>query len=163
MALPPNFSFVWEDLVAGSGHPGIGSRLVSALSSLRDNAITAILSLSEEPLERALLQEFDFVYLHLPIADFTAPTPDQVEEAMAFINEQTAQRRGVLVHCHAGMGRTGTLLACFLVSRGWSADNAIKTVRRKRPGSLEVESQERIVYEYARKLHGQAGPGEEQQ
>lgn len=160
MALPPNFSFIWEDLVAGSGHPGLGSRLASALSSLRENAITAILSLSEDPLERALLQEFDFAYRHVPIADFTAPTPEQVEEAIRFIDEQTAQRHGVLVHCHAGMGRTGTLLACFLVSRGWSPDEAIETVRRKRPGSLEVASQERIVHEYARRRQNEAGPSE---
>jgi hypothetical protein len=77
MALPPNFSFIWENLVAGSGHPGNGERLVNTLATLRENDVTAILSLSEEPLERALLQEFELDYLHLPIEDFTAPTPEQ--------------------------------------------------------------------------------------
>lgn len=160
MALPSNFSFIWENLVAGSGHPGSGERLVNALTTLRENAITSILSLSEEPLERALLQEFEFDYLHLPIEDFTAPTPEQVAAAMAFLEAQVEHKHGALVHCRAGMGRTGTILACFLVAKGWNPDEAIATVRRKRPGSLEVYAQEKIVYDYARRLRGEAGSSE---
>lgn len=161
MALPPNFSFIWESLLAGSGHPGQGGRLASALTTLRENEITSILSLSEDPLEKALLEEFDFQYLHLPLEDFTAPTLAQVETAMRFLNEQVDRGHGALVHCRAGIGRTGTILACFLVSRGWKAAEAIDAVRRKRPGSLEVLEQEEIVYEYARSLREDPGTGAE--
>lgn len=161
MTLPPNFSFIWERQVAGSGHPGGGGRLADTLTTLREYDITGILSLSEVPLEKALLREFDFHYLHLPIEDFTAPSPQQVEEAMAFINGQVERGQGALVHCHAGMGRTGTILACFLVSRGWQPQDAIATVRQKRPGSLEVDEQEILVYEYARRLRGETGPAAE--
>lgn len=154
MALPSNFSYIWENLVAGAGHPGRGGQLASTLTSLREHGITSVLSLTEEPLDFALIREFDFDYLHLPIEDFTAPTLAQVEEAMEFLNRQVNEGHGAVVHCRAGMGRTGTLLACFLVSRGMAAPEAITLVRRKRPGSLEVYPQEFVVYQYAKRLHG---------
>jgi atypical dual specificity phosphatase len=156
MALPPNFSFIWENLLAGSGHPGNGERLAATLATLREQGITSILSLSEEPLDRALLREFEFDALHVPVEDFTAPQPEQVESAMQFLNARVNAGQGALVHCRAGIGRTGTMLACFLVSRGWPPEESIDYVRLNRPGSLEVYAQEEIVHEYARRLRGKA-------
>jgi len=51
----------------------------------------------------------------------------------------------VVVHCAAGQGRTGTVLACALVHRGLSAEEAIRTVRRLRPPSIDTDSQEAFV------------------
>ena len=152
MALPPNFSFIWEDRVAGSGYPGSGGSLAAALTALRDWGITSVLSLTEQSLDHAILREFEFDYLSLPVEDFTAPASQQVDQAMNFINKHVKDGHGVLVHCRAGMGRTGTILACFLVSRGWEPSEAIADVRRKRPGSLEVYPQEFVVYQYAKRL-----------
>lgn len=161
MALPPNFSFIWEDLVAGSGYPGSGGGLGATLTTLSEHGISAIMSLTEEPLDQALLCEFEFDYLHLPVEDFTAPTFAQVTQAMDFLDKHANQGRGALVHCRAGMGRTGTILACFLVSRGLDPAEAIALIRRKRPGSLEVYPQEYVVYQYARYLRGESRQAEE--
>ena len=54
----------------------------------------------------------------------------------------------MLIHCHAGLGRTGLLAATFLVSMGLTADSAIKTIRETRPGSIETTEQERYVKEW---------------
>ena len=49
----------------------------------------------------------------------------------------------------ARLGRTGIILACYLVSQGSNADRAIKEVRDKRPGSIEKEEQEKAIGAYA--------------
>ena len=58
---------------------------------------------------------------------------------------------GVVVHCGAGLGRTGVVLACYFVNKGLSAQNAIARVRRLRPGSIETEDQADAVLDFARR------------
>jgi hypothetical protein len=51
-----------------------------------------------------------------------------------------------MVHCAAGMGRTGTVLACYLVKyQKYSAKDAIEKVRTERPGSIQSEVQELAI------------------
>ena len=67
--------------------------------------------------------------------------------------KSSAPSRGtrVAVHCGAGLGRTGTLLACYLVRRGLTADEAIARVRALRPGSVETDAQEAAVRSFAQR------------
>jgi atypical dual specificity phosphatase len=109
----------------------------------------AVLSLSEEPLAGPVLQELQLAYLHLPIEDLNPPSLQQAQEAVQFIKEQNEKGHPVLVHCGAGMGRTGTILACYLVGQGRTAQEAIDEVRRVRPGSVETEEQEQLVFKLA--------------
>ena len=86
------------------------------------------------------------------VEDMQAPTQAQIDIIMAFILELLSNNRPVGVSCNAGVGRTGTILACYLVRKGKQADEAIKEVRLKRPGSIETVEQEEAVSEYARRL-----------
>jgi len=61
-----------------------------------------------------------------------------------------------VVSCYAGIGRTGTVLACYLVHRGEEPAEAIIRVRRLRPGSIETPEQETAVRQYAAWVHGSA-------
>lgn len=57
--------------------------------------------------------------------------------------------QAVAVHCALGFGRTGTMLACYLVKeRGLAAGDAIAEVRRLRPGSIETYEQEKAVFQF---------------
>jgi Dual specificity phosphatase, catalytic domain len=87
-----------------------------------------------------------------PLADFTAPTLEHVEQALAIIDGFLVHGLPVAVHCGAGLGRTGTILACYLVSQGSSAKDASQQVRTRRPGSIETPEQEAVIeaYEQAR-------------
>lgn len=87
---------------------------------------------------------------HEAVPDFTAPGLVQVNKMVQFIEGSLAEGRSVGVSCGAGLGRTGTILACYLVSQGYEAGAAIDEVRAKRPGSIETKSQEETVKAYAK-------------
>ena len=54
------------------------------------------------------------------------------------------------MHCGGGLGRTGTLLACYYVRRGLSPEEAIAWVRAGRPGAVETPEQVATVAAFAR-------------
>ena len=58
-----------------------------------------------------------------------------------------------MVHCLAGLGRTGTILASYLVKyQKMSADEATKKVREERPGSIQSYPQEEIIFQFEKSL-----------
>jgi atypical dual specificity phosphatase len=138
-----NFHWIVEDRVAAMAMPW-----PEDLPELRRRGITAILSLSERaPPEIA---EQGFAHLVLPIRDFYPPTQSQLQRAVEFIDAAVAAGGACAVHCGAGLGRTGTVVAAWLVRRGSSAGEAIGEVRRRRPGSVETAEQEAAVLEFSR-------------
>jgi atypical dual specificity phosphatase len=85
-------------------------------------------------------------YLHVPTPDFTAPDMDRIDSAVDFIHEQIKNDQAVMVHCAAGMGRAGTILACYFIKhKNFSANDAIKKIRDERPGSIQSEVQELAI------------------
>ena len=142
----PNFGWLIPGELAGSARPLSDD----ALAALAAQGVRALVSLTEEPLPDAALRGHDLDAVHLPVADFAAPTEAQIAAAVAAIGRFVAAGRPVAVHCAAGLGRTGTILACALVSRGQDASAAIAAVRAARPGSIETPGQEAAVAGWAR-------------
>ncbi|GAN33696.1 MAG: protein phosphatase [Candidatus Brocadia sp. AMX2] len=147
--MPRNFSWVIQDEIAGMARP---LSIVADLEFLKDNGIEAIVSLTELPLPKTLIEEFGFEYKHIPIADLTSPTQEQIEEFVTFVNGLIFSKKRIVVHCDAGIGRTGTMLACYLVSKGYNAKKAIAEVRKRRPGSIETMEQEDTIIKYEERL-----------
>lgn len=71
--------------------------------------------------------------LRLPVADFHAPTVDQLHAAVAFINAARADQLPVLVHCHAGVGRASLTASAYLVAQGLNRVEAFAHIRQARP------------------------------
>jgi len=138
--MPFNFSWLMPGLVAGMARPRPGDD-----AWLKEQGITALVSLTE----RAPEGLEGLVTLHVPVPDMTPPSLDQLHRVIGFVESELGRGGSVVIHCTAGMGRTGTFLAAWLVSRGQSAGEAIAFVRAQRPGSIETLAQEKAVRRFA--------------
>ena len=144
--------FYWliDDVLAGCSRPGAnGGDLDADLARLRDHGIGVLLTLTETPLPPGSLANHDLRGLHIPVDDFHAPTIGQMLDALAFIDEARVNGEPVAVHCLAGQGRTGTVLAAYLIRGGLSAAAAIAEVRVVCPGAIEASTQTEALAEWA--------------
>ena len=154
--------FYWliDGVLAGCARPGargrreeIGPEAEAALDAdlawLRERGVGAVLSLTETPLAAEALDRHGLEVLHLPVDDLRAPTPEQIRQALAFIDRQRGLGRRVVVHCLVGQGRTGTILAAYLIRGGLEADAALREVRAACPGAVGSPEQERALAAYA--------------
>ncbi len=142
MTMLVNFSWIREGKVAGMGLPyGEG------WAKLAEEGVRAVLSLTEHPVRITVDEELET--LHVPLVDFGTPAMEDLERCVAWIQEQVAAGRPVAVHCFAGIGRTGTVLAAYMVAEGAEPQSAIEEIRSLRPGSIETEGQADAVRRFA--------------
>lgn len=144
--------------VAVSSTPG-SEEDISLLSSAH-LGIKHVISLSKQPtIDETWFQGKSIKRTLIPIQDFHPPTIEQVECIMEII--MNPSNMPALIHCSAGIGRTGTIAACYLVAFGFNPPNlylespameatdAISTLCALRPGSVETAQQEALVAKWA--------------
>ena len=163
-----NFSYVVDGVLAASARPytrGGPTGSEDDLTRFAREGICGVVSLTVTPLSAEAVRRAGLEYLHLPVNDFSAPSLETVDRFVDFVRRVSAERGAVLVHCNSGCGRSGTLAACFLVSEGRTASEAIGEIRRLRPGSIETDPQEDAVHEWAENVsprrHGDTEDGAE--
>jgi ADP-ribosyl-[dinitrogen reductase] hydrolase len=67
----------------------------------------------------------------LPIRDHDIPAqPELMSDILSLIDRELRSGRKLYVHCHAGVGRTGMVMGCFLVESGLSGDAALEELNR---------------------------------
>jgi atypical dual specificity phosphatase len=147
MARPSSFTWIDKPLLGAMAQP----ESVEELEWLRSQGIEVLLSLTEDPPRRDWINDSGLLSFHVPVVDMEAPTLDQVERSLSAITRANERQMGVAVHCTAGLGRTGVILACYFVTKGLSPSNAIARVRRLRPGSIETDEQADAVVDFARR------------
>jgi atypical dual specificity phosphatase len=142
------FSWVIDQRLAGMPRPGASNALEEDAAFLAEQGIDLLISLTGGIPNPSVLADFEIELFHLPIEDFHPPTLSQQIEFVEKTAQALENGGRVGVHCAAGIGRTGTMLATYLVYLGSTAEDAIARVRELRPGSIETAAQEASVMRY---------------
>ncbi|RME87365.1 MAG: phosphatase [Anaerolineae bacterium] len=104
--------------------------------------------------EEAGYYEREIRYYRFPIGDFGLPTREQMTAILDAIDDALAEGHNLYLHCWGGIGRTGTVVGCYLVRHGMSGEQALKrlgewwlTVPKSayHPHSPETRAQYRFV------------------
>ena len=149
---PTNFSWVIKDKLAGSGMPMNYSQFLWVTT----HGVKAIVTVREVPLPSKWFSNGnsdDVDYFHLHVEDYGAPSIEEIDNTIDYIQQQISNKKPVMVHCAAGRGRTGTILAAYLIKKeNLTANQAIKKIRSMRPGSIQSDRQEMALYVYEQYL-----------
>jgi atypical dual specificity phosphatase len=155
MSAPSGFSWIEKPLLAAMARPSDPEELIW----LREQGIEVLLSLTEEKPRRDWIEGAGLLVYHEPLEDMEAPSQEQLDRCVSAILRANERKMGVAVHCGAGLGRTGVVIAAYFVARGLSAANAIARIRRLRSGSIETEDQAAAVEHFARRKRQEAEEG----
>jgi len=140
---PDNFSWIIEEKLAGSAIPTSKEEI----DWIKQEGVKSIVTIREEPLEDEWIKDVN--YLHVHSNDMGIPEFSDLVDSVDFIHQRITNDEPVMVHCLAGLGRTGTILACYLIKyEDMTADDAIEKVRRERHGSIQSFSQEEIIFRF---------------
>ncbi len=151
---PWNFSWVIVGKLAGCSRP----ESKNDLFWLKRQGVESIVNLTEYPLPNEWIKEVELGCMHECINDHMAPSVDQIDKIISFISNEISNGRPVTVHCAAGRGRTGTILASYIIKhQGLNTEEAIRKIRQLRPPSIEGSQEESInQYEnYLQKTKGE--------
>jgi atypical dual specificity phosphatase len=126
------------------------------LSKLRADGVSVIVSLLDEEVQPpkydlARVEAMGYERHNIPVPDFHPPTVEQLRQFVDLL-QQLPEGEKVILHCQAGIGRTGTFAAAYWIARGLTVDDALATVRQARPFAVETTLQRAVLDEFARTL-----------
>ena len=131
----PNSYWVTPGKLLGGEYPGGESDEDTArrLRALMDAGVDCFVNLTrpgELPAYSTLLPD-GAVYFHLPILDHGLPVDHSYMRQILFaLSGALAAGRCIYVHCRMGIGRTGTVLGCYLVEQGFPGEAALDELNR---------------------------------
>lgn len=141
--IPDSYWVSPHRLLAGE-YPGARSdkEAREKLRALLDAGVRSFLDLTEahelspyEPLLRdiATTRQIDVRYRRMSVADLGIPTTEHMRAVLDHIEKELDDERPVYVHCWGGIGRTGTVVGCWMVNQeGRTAEDALQRIAELR-------------------------------
>jgi atypical dual specificity phosphatase len=145
---PAGFKWIIPGRLAAAPKPGAVVGIDYDLAILRLVGVTTLITLTEDDLPQDSLKRHGLRNLHLSIEDRKAPMIWHMRMLAMRIQGFLKQGEVVAVHCLAGIGRTGTIIAAWLISEGLTADAAMERIRKIDPAFVQSKEQENFLYEF---------------
>lgn len=121
------------------------------LEAIKAQGIDAIINLCAEFSDLHEIEEKKgFEVYYLPILDESAPDMEEMERALAWLDEAIYLGKKILVHCRFGIGRTGTFVTSYLLRKGLGLKVASRKLKHTR-SAPSTYSQWRLLREYGKK------------
>jgi atypical dual specificity phosphatase len=147
---PRGFFWVLPGYLGGMPRPGIIEDLERDLEGLKRLGVNVLITLEEtECVDPQVLSELEIHSVHFPILDMHVPELSAAAELCREVDGWMQRGSIVTFHCRAGLGRTGTMLACQLIWCGRSARDAIETVRAINPRCIQSDAQVNFLPSFA--------------
>jgi photoactive yellow protein len=140
----PGFQWIIAGALAGMSRPGLVRELDDDIEALVRRGITTVVTLEEQPVNRAELARAGIEPIHFPINDMRAPDEQAARQLARDILARIEGNERVAVHCRGGQGRTGTILAAVLIERGHTAAQSIELLRSL--FARYIESDEQLAF-----------------
>lgn len=94
-------------------------------------------------------EQLGFEVIHAPVDDFSIPTPNGFMGPIRETLQAAHKGRKIVIHCHAGLGRTGMFAACLAkVVFNLMGDEASAWVRRYIPHAIETQEQRQFIKDF---------------
>jgi protein-tyrosine phosphatase len=154
----------WPGKLAIAARPRGGDWLEDELVEWSRAGVSTLVSLltrdEEQSLglhnEAALAKSQGMGFVSFPIADRQVPSsPSLLAEMLEKIGTHLSSGKDVLIHCRQGVGRSGLVAACLLITKGWNPSAAVEQVSAARGVAIpETAEQGRWIEHYAASLAG---------
>lgn len=155
---PRDFRWLVPGRLGGLPRPGIIASLEEDLAGLQRLGITLLLTVEEtETVPSEALTQAGIAAAHFPIVDMEAPDERAAAQWCERLEGHLQAGEVIAVHCRAGQGRTGTVLACQLIWSGSTAVEALDRVRAINPRWVTSDPQVRFLARFAAHVAGARG------
>ncbi|HEU0139031.1 MAG TPA: dual specificity protein phosphatase family protein [Bryobacteraceae bacterium] len=149
----------WPGKLALAARPRGGEWLEDEITSWQREGVNTVFSLLTDEEERDLgilkekaeVEAHGMKFLSYPIPDRQVPDSEaNLGKALAKLEAELAAGRNVVLHCRQGIGRTGLVAACLLLTKGIDPESAITRLSAARGTSIpETPEQRRWIDHYA--------------
>lgn len=147
-----DLNWITEDVAVG------GAVMEAAIPWLaRDCGIHRVVDVRAETVaDEELLRQHGIELLRLPTPDFHPLTTATIDHGVQWIGDAVADGEKVLVHCQLGIGRSVSLVCCYLIACGLKAPEAMLKIKDARPVASPCQEQIEAVLRWEEERFGRS-------